>query len=61
MTMTAELDARREALAKCLERLPLRDRELVMTRYERGAGVEEAARRNLKLFPETKAGCVSAS
>ena len=28
-----------------LQKLPPRDRELVLTRYERGHGVEEAARR----------------
>src|SRR2546429_5114078 len=38
-----EQDARHEALAKCLQKLNPRDRELVMTRYE--SGVEEAARR----------------
>lgn len=43
--MMAELDARHEALANCLQKLPPRDRELVLTRYERGHGVEEAARR----------------
>ena len=42
-TMVAELDARREALADCLQKLPLRDRQLVLTRYERGANVAEAA------------------
>ena len=43
VTMTAELDARHEALADCLQKLPLRDRQLVLTRYERGAKVVEAA------------------
>lgn len=41
-----ELDARHEALAHCLQKLPDRDRELVLTRYEPGGGVEEAARRS---------------
>jgi RNA polymerase sigma-70 factor, ECF subfamily len=41
-----ELDDRHEALAKCLGRLPNRDRELLLTRYEPGSGVEEAARRS---------------
>ena len=45
LTMAAEIDARHEALALCLQKLPPRDRELVLTRYERGHGVEEAARR----------------
>ena len=45
-TMTGELDARHEALTHCLEKLHARDRELVLTRYERGHGVEEAARRS---------------
>jgi RNA polymerase sigma-70 factor, ECF subfamily len=41
-----EQDARHEALVHCLGKLPSRDRELVMTRYEPGCGVEEAARRS---------------
>jgi RNA polymerase sigma-70 factor (ECF subfamily) len=41
--MLPEQDARHEALAKCLQKLNPRDRELLMTRYE--SGVEEAARR----------------
>lgn len=45
ITMAAEIDVRHEALATCLQKLPPRDRELVLTRYERGHGVEEAARR----------------
>jgi len=44
--MTSELDCRREALAGCLERLPPRDRDLVLARYEPGGGVSEAARRS---------------
>jgi RNA polymerase sigma-70 factor (ECF subfamily) len=44
--MVPELDARHEALAHCLAKLPTRDRELVMTRYEPGNGVEEAAQRS---------------
>ena len=38
-----EQDIRHEALAKCLQKLNPRDRELLMTRYE--SGVEEAAQR----------------
>ena len=43
--MAAEVDARHEALGNCLKKLHPRDRELVLTRYEPGQGVEEAARR----------------
>src|SRR5947208_12883245 len=43
--MEEELDDRHEALGRCLEKLNPRDRELLMVRYERGGGVEEAARR----------------
>ncbi|MDP3071782.1 MAG: sigma-70 family RNA polymerase sigma factor [Opitutaceae bacterium] len=45
-TMREELDARHEALAACLQKLPARDRELVLTRYEPGCGVAEAAQRS---------------
>ena len=45
-TMIKELDSRHEALGNCLQKLPARDRELVLTRYEPGNGVEEAARRS---------------
>jgi RNA polymerase sigma-70 factor (ECF subfamily) len=44
--MVNELDERHEALAGCLKKLPARDRELVLTRYEPGSGVAEAARRS---------------
>jgi RNA polymerase sigma-70 factor (ECF subfamily) len=44
-TMREELDERHEALAGCLQKLPARDREMVLTRYEPGSGVPEAARR----------------
>ena len=44
--MAPELDERHEALALCLKKLPTRDRELVLTRYEPGSGVAEAARRS---------------
>jgi RNA polymerase sigma-70 factor (ECF subfamily) len=46
VTLIEELDDRHEALSKCLRRLPTRDRELVLTRYEPGNGVEEAAHRS---------------
>lgn len=45
-TMTNEIDDRHEALSACLRKLPARDREMVLTRYEPGSGVEEAARRS---------------
>jgi len=41
-----EMSARHEALAKCLQKLHPRDRELLLTRYEPGSGVEEAAQRS---------------
>lgn len=44
--MAQELDGRHEALAGCLKKLAPRDRELVLTRYEPGSGVAEAARRS---------------
>lgn len=45
-TMAEELDDRHEALGNCLQKLHPRDRELLLTRYEPGCGVEEAARRS---------------
>lgn len=45
-TMTEEIDERHVALGHCLQKLPARDRELVLTRYEPGSGVPEAARRS---------------
>ena len=45
-TMREELDERHEALAGCLQKLAPRDCELVLTRYEPGSGVAEAARRS---------------
>jgi RNA polymerase sigma-70 factor (ECF subfamily) len=44
-TMRQELDERHEALAACLQKLAPRDRELLLTRYEPGYGVAEAAER----------------
>jgi len=44
--MREEMDERHEALARCLQKLPARDRELILTRYEPGSGVPEAARRS---------------
>ncbi len=44
--MAVELDERHEALAGCLQKLAARDRELVLTRYEPGSGVAEAAKRS---------------
>jgi len=45
-SMVDELDDRHEALARCLQKLHPRDRELLLARYEPGGGVEEAARRS---------------
>jgi RNA polymerase sigma-70 factor (ECF subfamily) len=44
--MAEELDDRHVALGHCLQKLPSRDRELLLVRYEPGCGVEEAARRS---------------
>ena len=44
-SLASETSARHDALAHCLQKLPARDRELVITRYEPGSGVEEAAQR----------------
>ena len=44
--MSEELDSRQVALERCLQKLPLRDRELVLARYEPGGGAEDAARRS---------------
>ncbi len=43
--LAPEMSARHEALANCLKKLHPRDRELLMTRYEPGNGVPEAAQR----------------
>ena len=43
--LTHEVDERHAALGKCLEKLHPRDRELLLIRYERGNGVQEAAQR----------------
>ena len=39
-----ELDARHEALSRCLRKLNDRDRRMVLIRYESGNNVSEAAR-----------------
>ena len=44
--MIDEVSVRHEALGRCLQRLHPRDRELVLTRYEPGCGVEQAAQRS---------------
>lgn len=44
--MIEEVSERHEALAGCLKKLHPRDRELVLTRYEPGCGVEQAAQRS---------------
>ena len=43
--MIDEVSERHEALGRCLKKLHPRDRELVLTRYEPGCGVEHAAQR----------------
>lgn len=43
-TLNTEVSPRHEALQHCLQKLHPRDRELVLTRYEQGRGVEEAAK-----------------
>jgi RNA polymerase sigma-70 factor (ECF subfamily) len=43
-TLNKEVSPRHEALSHCLQKLHPRDRELVLTRYEQGRGVEEAAK-----------------
>jgi RNA polymerase sigma-70 factor (ECF subfamily) len=49
--MADEMDERHEALARCLQQLHPRDRELLIARYEPGGGVEEAARRSGRTIP----------
>ncbi|MEP6956448.1 MAG: sigma-70 family RNA polymerase sigma factor [Chthoniobacterales bacterium] len=44
--LSEEVSTRHEALARCLQKLPVRDRELVLTRYERGSSVDAAAQRS---------------
>jgi len=44
--MTGEVDHRHRILVWCLEKLPQRDREMIMTRYEPGFGVKDAAERS---------------
>jgi RNA polymerase sigma-70 factor (ECF subfamily) len=44
--MTADLDSRHEALSNCLKKLNPKDRDFLLTRYEPGCGVREAARRS---------------
>lgn len=51
--MTEEIDHRHEALAHCLEKLPQRDREMILTRYKPGCGVEDAARRSGRTLQTT--------
>ena len=43
-SMTGEISDRHEALNLCLQKLHPRDREMIVTRYEPGGGVKEAAR-----------------
>lgn len=50
-SLTVETDERHDALAYCLRQLHPRDRELVLTRYEPGNGVEQAAQRTGRSLP----------
>lgn len=43
--MTQELDQRHHALTDCLQKLNARDREFILTRYEPGCGVKDAAQK----------------
>jgi len=44
--LSAEVDPRHEALSLCIRKLPDRDRQLLLARYEPGISVEQAAARN---------------
>lgn len=48
-----EIDARHQALFRCLDKLPLRDREMILARYEPGCGVKEAAARSGRTLQTT--------
>ena len=52
--MIPEVSARHEALSHCLQKLHARDRELVLSRYEPGCGVEVAAQRSGRLRGSTR-------
>lgn len=43
VTMAEEVSPMQAALAQCLSKLNERDRRMILTRYERGSGVERAA------------------
>ena len=43
-TMTEEISDRHEALNNCLQKLHARDRDMIVSRYEPGGGVDEAAK-----------------
>ncbi|HSI63964.1 MAG TPA: sigma-70 family RNA polymerase sigma factor [Candidatus Saccharimonadia bacterium] len=43
VTMVEETSPMQVALSQCLQKLPDRDRRMVLTRYEHGSGVERAA------------------
>ena len=44
--MTGEVEHRHKILVWCLEKLPQRDREMIITRYEPGCGAKDAAERS---------------
>ncbi len=48
ISVTAESDVRRQALARCLQKLPVHQRELIATRYEPDGSVNKLARRSGK-------------
>lgn len=43
VTMVEETSPMQVALSQCLQKLPDRDRRMILTRYEHGSGVERAA------------------
>lgn len=45
-TMHDQLDRRHVALERCLQKLPPRERQFVMARYQPGSGVEDAAKQS---------------
>jgi len=51
--MAEEIDHRHEALAHCLAKLAPRDRRMILTRYEPGCGVKDAAQRSGRTLQAT--------
>jgi RNA polymerase sigma-70 factor (ECF subfamily) len=46
VNLQGELDVRHQALERCLQKLPVGEREFVMARYRSGGSVAEAAKRS---------------